>query len=86
VPQALLEAMAAGLPCVAASVGGVPALIDHDQNGLLFDPNEPASLRAALDALTSERAARLARSGAKRAGEHDWSLIAARVEAWLERA
>jgi glycosyltransferase involved in cell wall biosynthesis len=35
-PGALVEAMAAGLPCIAAEVGGVPEVIKHDDNGLLF--------------------------------------------------
>ena len=35
-PGALIEAMAAGLPCIAAEVGGVPEVITHGNNGLLF--------------------------------------------------
>ena len=34
-PNALLEAMAFGLPCVATAVGGVPEIIEHGTNGLL---------------------------------------------------
>ncbi len=33
---ALVEAMAAGLPCVASRTGGIPELIQHDRSGLLF--------------------------------------------------
>lgn len=36
-PLALMEAMAAGRPCIAAAVGGVPETITHDDNGLLFE-------------------------------------------------
>jgi glycosyltransferase involved in cell wall biosynthesis len=35
-PLALMEAMASGLPCVAAAVGGIPETIRHGENGLLF--------------------------------------------------
>ncbi len=34
-PNALLEAMALGIPCVATAVGGVPEIIEHGTNGLL---------------------------------------------------
>jgi glycosyltransferase involved in cell wall biosynthesis len=40
-PSALIEAMAAGLPVTASRVGGIPALVDHDVNGLLVPPATP---------------------------------------------
>jgi glycosyltransferase involved in cell wall biosynthesis len=85
-PHALLEAMAAGLPCIAAAVGGVPSLIDHGRTGLLFEPDDAASLHAALDSLMHDRAraTQLALGGSERAKSHDWRPIAARLEAWLE--
>jgi glycosyltransferase involved in cell wall biosynthesis len=39
-----MEAMACGTPCVAFNQGGVPDLIDHEQNGYLARPYEPADL------------------------------------------
>ncbi len=39
-----MEAMACGTPCVAFNQGGVPDLIDHQQNGYLATPYEPADL------------------------------------------
>ncbi|MBN1844207.1 MAG: glycosyltransferase family 4 protein [Sedimentisphaerales bacterium] len=38
-PLTLIEAMAAGLPIVAAPVGGIPELITHRRNGLLLRPD-----------------------------------------------
>jgi len=47
-PMVVLEAMAAGVPVVAPNVGGVPELVDDGQTGLLCDPFEAASIRAAI--------------------------------------
>ena len=33
-----MESMASGTPVVGARAGGIPTVIDHDHNGLLFDP------------------------------------------------
>lgn len=61
-PNALMEAMAAGLPVVATEVGGIPELIEHDRNGLLVPPGRPDALAGALLALIDDpaRADRLA--------------------------
>ena len=50
-PNALIEAMAVGLPCVASSVGGVLDLIDHQENGLLIPPQASGALAEAINAL-----------------------------------
>jgi glycosyltransferase involved in cell wall biosynthesis len=47
-PMVLLEAMAAGCPIVATSVGGVPSAIETGVNGLLVPPQDPAMLAQAV--------------------------------------
>ena len=41
----VLEAMAAGVPVLAAKVGGVPELVTEGKTGLFCDPLDPASMR-----------------------------------------
>jgi len=53
-PMVVLEAMAAGIPVAASRVGGVPDLITHEQDGLMFDPNHPDEMRSCLERLVRE--------------------------------
>jgi glycosyltransferase involved in cell wall biosynthesis len=46
-PMALIEAMAAGIPCVATSVGGIPALL-RDGAGVLVPPSRPSDVAQAM--------------------------------------
>jgi glycosyltransferase involved in cell wall biosynthesis len=48
-PMVVLEAMAAGVPAVAASVGGVPELIEEGRTGFFCDPLDAASMRQAVE-------------------------------------
>lgn len=50
-PNAVLEAMAAGRPVVAAAVGGIPELIEHGQSGVLIDSRDPAEFAGAVERL-----------------------------------
>ena len=47
-PNALLEAMASGLPCVATRVSGSEEVIQHSVNGLLVEPEDHVALAKAL--------------------------------------
>lgn len=44
----LLEAMAVGLPVIAARTGGMPEVVQHDHNGLLFAAGDPQDLARQL--------------------------------------
>jgi glycosyltransferase involved in cell wall biosynthesis len=50
-PNAILEAMACGLPCVATRVSGTEDIITHEVNGLLVEPEDSQALAQALLAL-----------------------------------
>jgi glycosyltransferase involved in cell wall biosynthesis len=47
-PVALIEALAAGRPVVATSVGGTPDLLGHGLRGLLVPPSDPEALAVAI--------------------------------------
>ena len=55
--MAVLEAMAVGVPVVAARVGGVPDLIEEGQTGFFCDPLDADSLRAGVERVLSNPAA-----------------------------
>ena len=47
-PNAVIEAMSAGLPVVASNVGGMPELIASQENGLLIDASDPEGLASSI--------------------------------------
>lgn len=52
----LLEAMAAGIPVVAASTGGIPEIVCDGSTGLLVPPGHPAALADAVIRLLNDPA------------------------------
>jgi glycosyltransferase involved in cell wall biosynthesis len=56
-PMALIEAMAAGVPCVATRVGGIPVLLG-DGAGLLAPPSAPEQIAAEMARMISSEEVR----------------------------
>jgi glycosyltransferase involved in cell wall biosynthesis len=82
-PMVLLEAMAAGVPCVATSVGGIPELFANGA-GMLAAPDDPESLKAAMLAMSAdpERRSQIAASAfSKVAQDNDLERV---VDHYLE--
>jgi glycosyltransferase involved in cell wall biosynthesis len=52
-PLSMIEAMMAGLPCVAPKVGEIEALIQHGQNGFLIESHDPKDYGEAVLKLLS---------------------------------
>jgi glycosyltransferase involved in cell wall biosynthesis len=52
----IIEASAAAIPIVAASVGGVPEVVLDGETGILVPPQEPAALAEALTRMYSDDA------------------------------
>lgn len=87
-PNTILEALACGTPCVAFQVGGLPDLIDHQENGYLAKPGDVADLVRGIgwilendafpQVLQSERQRQLA-AQARQKAEQSFSL---ELQAW----
>jgi glycosyltransferase involved in cell wall biosynthesis len=71
--RVLLEAMAAAKPIVGAHVDGIPRVIRHEQNGLLFESGNAQDLAVQLRRLMADTA--FARS----LGENGWADVHQRL-------
>lgn len=67
VPNAMLEAMASGLPVVATTHGGIPEAVENGVSGLLFAERDHAALGEAMRLLAGDPARFAAMSLAARA-------------------
>jgi len=68
--RVIIEAMAAGVPVVAARAGGVPEIIDDGQDGILVKPGDTRELAGSVARLLGDNLERqrLARAAAKKVG------------------
>jgi glycosyltransferase involved in cell wall biosynthesis len=80
---AIVEAMAAGCPVVAARSGGIPEIVEHGHTGLLVPPGDAAALATAISDLLANPARRRALVAAGRAAVARYApdVVAAQVEA-----
>jgi glycosyltransferase involved in cell wall biosynthesis len=87
-PMVVLEAMAAGVPVLAAKVGGLPDLIEDGKNGVFLDPLDAASMRAGVEKILNDRglAKSLATTAKEQAREKYHPLVIAKrhVEIYRE--
>jgi glycosyltransferase involved in cell wall biosynthesis len=74
IPVSLIEAMAAGIPCIATSTGAIGELIDA-RCGILVNQRDPRALGEAIIALASDPARR------KALGQHAMGRIAEAFDA-----
>lgn len=87
-PVSLLEAMAAGLPCITNSVGGIPDIFRDGANGVLLDGVSVDAVANALERLLGDpdQCARIAEHNRKEAWEkYEASVVTRRIESLYQK-
>jgi glycosyltransferase involved in cell wall biosynthesis len=88
VPQALVQAMLVGLPCVTTHVGSIAELAQHEATALVVPPQDAGALRAALQRLLADPglAGRLGEAARRHCAEHySYEVMLDRMEAVYRR-
>jgi phosphatidylinositol alpha 1,6-mannosyltransferase len=75
--QTLQEAFASGVPVVAPRAGGPIDLVQHGENGFLFEPQDDAGLRAAVERLSGDAGlrARMGEAGRRSVIGRSWQTV-----------
>ena len=71
IPNVLLEAMAVGLPVVTTAVAGIPELVDHNENGLLYQSHDVDGISSGIIELlhSAEKRRQLGSAASKKVRE-----------------
>ena len=83
-PNTVMESISCGTPCVAFNIGGIPDMIDHQQNGYLATPFDCEDLANGIDWVLNDAARyKFLRLAARQKAEQefDQSLQAQRYQA-----
>ena len=87
-PNAVLEAMAIGLPTIASSVGGLLEVIEHGRTGVLVPPGDPVALAREINRLMADPAGAAQLGAAARAHALTFSftrMVAAFEQVYLAK-
>lgn len=78
-----LEAMAAGVPVLATSVGGIQDIVKHEVTGILCKPEDPRGAARAIERFVNEPELRenCIRNARQGLSDYSWDSIAKKMEA-----
>lgn len=76
-PISVMEAMACGLCIVSTNVGGIPYLLQDNEDAILVPPNDPEAMAATVKRILTEPglAEKLSKNARKKAEQFDWSIV-----------
>ena len=80
-PGVVFEALAFGKPVLGSLRGGIPEMIQHGQNGFLFEPDNDGELLSLLNQVASNPEERIAMGAAARVSSRPFMD----TEAWLDK-
>lgn len=81
-PVSVMEAMALGMLVVSTNAGGVPAIINHQEEGIIFPCGDAiAGANALIAAMEPPFAEALSASARRRASSWDWQVVKTQ---WVE--
>jgi glycosyltransferase involved in cell wall biosynthesis len=82
VPNAILEAMACGVPVIATRTAGIPDVVQHEDTGFLFEPGQREQMAHYLNRLLDDDKLwqRMSENSLSAIQSYSWGVVAPRVE------